>query len=127
MKPVKIGTVAAGFTLTKYAAMAERVKRMAQANIRLGQIEAKQEKQKAAAKAREADAVVGLGRCEYLSLRHAQWKEKLYERARRREEWDAFQMRKLHLRYVEREQKKAEWLEFDPESVVTSFENLPDF
>lgn len=126
-RPVLISQVTSGMTLTKYAKLEEERQRMAAVNIRLGQIEAEAERRKAWAKARETESIIGLGRGEYLSLRHAQWKESLYQRAIKRDEWEAFQLRKIQERVAERAQKKAEWLAFDPESVPTTYENLPDF
>jgi len=77
--------------------------------------------------AREQAAISSLGRGEYLSLRHAQWKEKQYARAVRRERWDRFEMKKIMVRQASMQQKKLERLEFDPALVVPSLEHVPDF
>lgn len=127
MSPVPISQVVNGFTVTKYAKLVEEQERMAAVNIRLGQIEAEQERRKAWAKARETEAIAGLGRCEYSSLRHAQWKESMYRRAIKSGEWEAFQIRKIQQRFAEREQKKAERQGFDPEQVEPALTHLPDF
>jgi len=126
-RPVMISQVVSGMTLTKYAKLEEEHERMAAVNIRLGMIEAEAERRKAWAKDREAEAIVGMGRGEYTSLRAAAWKERLYQRAIKRDEWDAFQLRKIQGRVAERAQKKADMLDFDPESVPTTYENLPNF
>lgn len=126
-KPTMISSVLRTFTADKFVSLTEQAERLAQVNLRLGRIEAEAERAKAAAKEREQTAISSLGRGEYLSLRHAQWKEKLYERAVRRDQWERFESMKLLKRWEQMEVKKAERLEFDPALVVPSLEHMPDF
>lgn len=97
--------VARGMTVGKYALLQEQAERMRAVYER----EAEGGKRKA-----ERDACIRLGRPEYRSLRHAIWKETLYERARRREAWQAFVDAGMRRRCEERQRKKDEhqaWLE----------------
>jgi len=126
-KPAMISSVLRTFTADKFVSLAEQAERLAQVNIRLAKNEAAVRRAKAESLAREQAAISSLGRGEYLSLRHAQWKEKQYARAVRRERWDRFEMKKIMVRQASMQQKKLERLEFDPALVVPSLEHVPDF
>lgn len=126
-RPRRISAVLSGITVDRYARLAEEGVRLAGANARLRQYGIDAAARVSAGRAKESQMILSLGRPEYKSLRHAQWKEKIYTRARRQEDWDGFQWQKRHRRWLEYEQKQAEWLEFDPTIVPVSLDHLPAF
>lgn len=124
---MKIQSVLAAMTPDKYAHLTMQMERERQANLRLARIEAEDEKRRQGRLAWERGQILLLDRPEYRSLRHAQWKNKLYRRTIKRDEWQAFQIRNLYKRRLERERKKDEWQEFNPAEVLVDLSNLPEF
>lgn len=99
-----VASVARGMTLGRAAELAAEAVRLDMVKMR-EQVAVSREHVKGGA---------AEGRPEYRSLRHALWKETLYERARRREAWQAFVDAGMRRRCEERQRKKDEyqaWLE----------------